>query len=55
MKLGRVLTQFLLALLPAQCAARVLGGKPNDFIIAERAPLQDIVRKDHELFGKSVM
>ncbi|KAF1926705.1 glycoside hydrolase family 35 protein [Didymella exigua CBS 183.55] len=51
MKLGRILTGLALGVLPAQALARALGGKPSDFILAERAPLQDIVTWDeHSLF-----
>lgn len=51
MKLFQVLGGLILGLLPAQAVARALGGRPSDFIIAERAPLQDIVTWDeHSLF-----
>jgi hypothetical protein len=54
MKLTRILGRFALGLLPAHAVARALGGKPSDFIIAERAPLQDIVTWDeHSLFVHS--
>lgn len=46
MKLGQLLVQVTLGFLSMQAAARVLGGKPSDFIIAERAPLQNIVTWD---------
>ena len=47
-----------MGLLPAQAIARALGGKPSDFIIAERASLQNIVTWDeHSLFvhGKRII
>lgn len=51
MKLCQLVAQVTLGLLSVQAAARALGGKPSDFIIAERAPLQDIVTWDeHSLF-----
>jgi len=51
MKLGHILCRFTLSALLAQVAARALGAKPNDFIIAERELLQDIVTWDeHSLF-----
>lgn len=51
MKLDHILTGIALGGLPAHALARVLGGKPSDFIIAERAPSQDIVTWDeHSLF-----
>jgi hypothetical protein len=46
MKLGRLVVQVTLGLLSVQATARALGGKPSDFIIAERAPLQNIVTWD---------
>lgn len=52
MRFVQVLTGIVLSLLlPAQVVAHALGGKPIDLIIAERAPLQDIVTWDkHSLF-----
>lgn len=51
MKLGHLLCMLTLGALPAEVATRALGTKPNDFIIAEREPLQDIVTWDeHSLF-----
>lgn len=51
MKLIQVLSGIALGLLPVQATARALGGKPSDFIIPERAPLQDFVTWDeHSLF-----
>lgn len=51
MKISQILGKVTLGLLPVQAVARALGGKPSDFIIAERAPLQDIVTWDeHSLF-----
>lgn len=51
MKLIQVLVRVALGLLPVQAAARAVGGRPSDYIIAERAPLQDIVTWDeHSLF-----
>jgi hypothetical protein len=51
MRFNQIFARAALALLPIQAAARALGGKPSDFIIAERAPLQNIVTWDeHSLF-----
>lgn len=51
MKFGRFVVGAALCWLPSQAVGRALGGKPSDFIIAERAPLQDIVTWDeHSLF-----
>ena len=51
MKIESLLAKALLCLLPLQACARALGGKPGDYIIAEkRAPLQDIVSRLVGLF-----
>ncbi|KZM26721.1 uncharacterized protein EKO05_0008805 [Ascochyta rabiei] len=58
MRLNQVLAWVTLSLLPTQATARALGSKPSDLIIAERAPLQDIVTWDeHSLIvhGKRVI
>ncbi|KAH7074012.1 glycoside hydrolase superfamily [Paraphoma chrysanthemicola] len=59
MKSGSFLARLALSLLPLQTCVQAFGGKPGDYIIAEkRAPLQDIVTWDeHSLFvhGKRVI
>lgn len=51
MKLTQALFRVALGFLPVQAAGRAFGVKPSDYIIAERAPLQDIVTWDeHSLF-----
>lgn len=51
MRLGRFVVGVVLLWLQPEVECRALGGKPSDFIIAEHAPLQDIVTWDeHSLF-----
>ncbi|KAJ8113720.1 hypothetical protein OPT61_g4217 [Boeremia exigua] len=58
MKLARIVVGVVLGWLPVQAVGRAFGAKPNDLIVTERAPLQDIVTWDeHSLFvhGKRVI
>lgn len=51
MKLGQIVVGAVLCLPPTQVLGRAFHGKPNDFLLAERALLQDIVTWDeHSLF-----
>ncbi len=58
MQLKRIIVGVVLGLLPARAVGRTFGAKPSDFLIAERAPLQDVVTWDeHSLFvhGKRII